>query len=233
MMEMVILIVKIAAALAVGFFAGHGIVYIFNKMPAAWLCDYGQEPGQELTDPYVQRIKGHPWKLVFSGFFAAGGIYLVVMDWQFAIAAVAACWALLMIALADGKYMIVPDQFVILLAICAMGFIPYHSSFLQPLWGLLLGGGAMAVCGILGRLAVGEETLGMGDVKLMAAAGLALGLKGTAVTLIFAAVVSGIYFGWGIIRKKWTAKAQKPLAPFLAAGAMVYLVLFWPLVGGR
>lgn len=232
-MEVVLILIKTAAAIVFGFFAGHGAVYVFNKIPAKWLCDYGEKPGPDLTDPYVQRIKGYPWKWVFSSFFAAGGIYLTVMNWQFAAAAGAACWAFLMIALADGKYGIIPDQFVILLCICAFGFIPFHKSFYDPIWGMLLGGGVMLLCALFGRLVSGEEAMGMGDVKLMAAAGLAMGPVGTAAALIFAAVVSGVYFAWGVVRKKWGKKDKKPLAPFLSAGAMIYIVFVWLRLGGR
>lgn len=230
MPEIIILLIKIAAALIVGFVAGHGAVYLFNKIPGEWLCDYGEKPGPELMDPHIRRIKGWPWKWLLSGFFAAVGIYLVTFDWQFALAATATCWALLMIALADGKYMIIPDQFIALLMICAMGFIPFHTGFLQPLLGFLLGGGTMFVVSLLGRLTTGEEAMGMGDVKMMAACGLTLGPWGAGATLLFAAVVSGIYFSWGLIRKKWTKKDQKPLAPFLSAGAIIYLVIVWPLL---
>ena len=51
-------------------------------------CDYGQKPDEALKDPHQQRVKGFPWKWVFSGFFMAGGIRLVVEDWTFAAAAV-------------------------------------------------------------------------------------------------------------------------------------------------
>ena len=75
-------------------------------------------------------------------------------------AAVVFCWALLEIGLADKKYGIIPDQFVILTAISALGFIPFHSSFLQPMWGMLLGGGVMLASALIGKLILKKETLG-------------------------------------------------------------------------
>lgn len=36
------------------------------------------------------------------------------------------CWILTEMAIADARYMIVPDQLVILLMVAAVGFVPYH-----------------------------------------------------------------------------------------------------------
>ena len=84
-------------------------------MPGQWLCDYGDTPDQELLNPTTQRIKSHPWKYLFSMGFVILNIKLFVDDWQFALAATAALWLLLELALADKKYSIVPDQLIILL----------------------------------------------------------------------------------------------------------------------
>ena len=48
MLDMIILLAKICGAVVVGIFAGHAAVYIFNKIPAQWLCDYGQKPDEAL-----------------------------------------------------------------------------------------------------------------------------------------------------------------------------------------
>ena len=97
-------------------------------MPARWLCDYGQTPPQELTDPYIRRIKGFPWRWIYSAGFACLMVRLLFVDVQLAAAGLFACWALLIIGLADLKYMIIPDQFVIMLAATAFGFIPLRGA---------------------------------------------------------------------------------------------------------
>lgn len=157
--------IKITAAIFAGMLSGHAAVYLFNKMPAKWLCDYGQEPEEELKNLSSQRVKGYPWKWVFSGFFAAALIRLVLFDWPFAIAALVFCWALLEAALADKKYGIIPDQMVILAAISALGFIPSHQDMWQPLWGTLLGGGVMLASGVLGRIFTKKGVPGHGRCK--------------------------------------------------------------------
>lgn len=230
MSEIVILAGKICAAIAVGILAGHAAVYIFNKVPAAWLCDYGQEPDEKLKDPYCQRIKGYPWKWIFSGFFAVVLIRLAVFDLIFAAAGLVFCWALLEIGTADKKYGIVPDQFVILTAISALGFIPFHDTFLQPLWGMLLGGGIMLFTALVGKLLFKKETLGFGDVKLLAVIGLALGFRGTMSVLVMSAVASAVFFCILLIRKKIKRDAMLPLGPYICGAGIFYTAIIWPLL---
>lgn len=228
--NLIIILIKIFAAILLGILAGHGAVYIFNKIPAKWLCDYGEEPSEELKDPYTQRIKGVPWKWVFSGFFAAGAIRLAIFDWKFALAGLAFSWALLVIAAADQKYGIIPDQFVILAGISAMGFIPYHQTMPQPLWGMLLGGGIMLASAAAGKLAFKKESLGMGDVKLFAAVGLCLGFQGTLTTLALSAISSAVVFSILVLRKKVKRDDTLPLGPYICGAAIFYTVIIWPLL---
>ena len=57
MTEVMIIIAKCLGAIAVGTIAGNGAVYFFNRIPARWLCDYGQEPDEELLHPTRQRVR--------------------------------------------------------------------------------------------------------------------------------------------------------------------------------
>ena len=54
--DMITILIKIAASLVLGVLAGFGAVYIFNKMPAAWLTDYDAKPPAELTYPEGQGL---------------------------------------------------------------------------------------------------------------------------------------------------------------------------------
>ena len=231
MSHLVILGGKICYSVIAGILAGHAAVYVFNKIPAQWLSDYGQEPSEALKDKFTRRIKGYPWKWTFSGFFMAGSVRLVFFDWAYAAAALALCWALLMIFLADKKYGIVPDQFVVLTAISALGFIPFHGGeTLSPLWGALLGGGVMLLSALLGKLIFKKETLGMGDVKLFAAIGLALGSRGTLTVLVLSAVASSVIFSILLLAKKIKRADMLPLGPYICGAAIFYAVIIRPLL---
>ena len=246
---MTILYVKTIVAIALGFFAGLGVVYIFNRIPARWLCDYGETPSPELMDRSVQRIKGWPWRWIYAGGLACLCVRLIwtkiqhppaaydglsedmiqlICQSQLMLAGLAACWAMLIIGLADLKYMIIPDQFVIMLAIAGMGFLPLQENLWQPLGGLALGGGVMLLVALMGRLAFRREVMGLGDVKLCAAMGLGLGIRGMIFTLAAASLVSGFVYAIALARKKCKKDDMKPLGPYLAGAGIFYIFIIWP-----
>ena len=68
------------AAIGAGVILGNGAVYFFNRIPGKWLCDYGQEPDEELLHPTRQRLRSTPWKYVFTGMFIVIGIWLGMRD---------------------------------------------------------------------------------------------------------------------------------------------------------
>lgn len=225
---MLIIIAKAAASVLIGTLAGFAAVYIFNKMPAGWLCDYGEKPAKELIDPSIQRIKGFPWRWIYAAGFACLLVRLVFCDIQFAAAGLFACWALLIIGLADLKYMIIPDQFVIMLAIAAFGFVPYHLNIWDPLLGALIGGGVMLMTGVLGGAAFSREVLGFGDIKLFASLGLALGVKGTVAVLIGSSICSGIAAAVGLATGKYKKTDVRPLGPYICTWGAIYIFILWP-----
>lgn len=227
---MAIILIKTSISLVLGILAGCAAIYIFNKMPAAWLCDYGETPPQELTDPYVQRVKGFPWRWIYAAGFACLLIRLTFFDIQFAAAGLFACWALLIIGLADLKYMIIPDQFVIMLALSAFGFVPFHQSVWQPVLGAFMGGGVMLLVALLGGAAFKKEVMGFGDVKLMASLGLALGLRGIIIVLVGASICSGAAAAIGLALGRYKKDDVKPLGPYICAWGAIYVFILFPLI---
>ena len=253
---MTVLIIKIAASILIGFFAGPAAVYVFNHMPASWLCEYGEDPAK---DPRLaageRRIKENPWRWVYSvGFiclclrlslfeYEEGGLLSVqpevtTMTTQLAAAGLIACWILLVIALADLKFMIIPDQFVLLLALSSIGFAPLWRSdtsgwenlngFWQPLIGMVIGGGFMLLCAIAGRLIFRQDAFGFGDVKLCAAMGLVLGINGTVAAVAAAVIISGFVAAAGLASGRYRRGDRKPLGPYLCGCAMAYILIAMP-----
>ena len=224
-MTVLTLTIIIGVSIILGILAGNSAVVVFNRMPARWLCYYNQEPSEELKRMDSQRIKSHPWKVVFSVFFVVCALALAADDPRYAVTALIAIWALLIIAVADKKYMIIPDQFVMMLALTAVGFVPYHGSFLTPLWGALLGGGFMFIIGFLGKLILKKEALGFGDVKLLAAVGLMTGPMGVSLILMASSFMSCIHFMVLLIMKRIKRTDVMPLGPYVALAATVYLIV--------
>lgn len=218
-------ITGVIIALVLGVIGGNGAVYAFNHMPAQWLCDYGEVPEEDKLQR--QRINSRPWKALFSVLMVAGGVKLAADDFLFALPVMAVMWLLIIISIADAKYMIIPDQAVITLAVCAVGFVNYHSNPIDMLYGALCGGGVMLLMAILGRLISGKEAMGFGDVKLMAALGFITGLKGIIVITIGMSVISAMAFAVLIAVKKVKRTDSKPLGPYISAAAVIYMLVIW------
>ena len=214
----------ISISIPAGILAGLGAVAVFNRMPARWLCDYNEEPCESLKRDGAKRINNYPWSFIFSAFFAAAAVKMALFNWQYAIVAFVSLWTLLVIAIADRKYMIIPDQFVLLLALTAFGYLPFNNSYLTPLLGALTGGGCMLIIGILGKLIYKKETLGFGDVKLFAAIGLITGPLGVSLILAASSFLSCAAFVTGLARKKIKRADMIALGPYIAVSAAAYLV---------
>ncbi|MDR3295429.1 MAG: A24 family peptidase [Clostridiales Family XIII bacterium] len=214
-----------AAGLAVsvvsGILAGFGAVYVFNKMPAKWLCDYGETPDVRHLPPRVGR---YPWGPLFALVFASATFKTGLAGWTYGAAVLPALWLLLLIGMSDKKYCIIPDQFVIALAVTGIGFASLGNGVLSPLLGLAAGGGVFFVIGLLGKLIMKKDVMGFGDVKLAAVCGLVTGLSGIIAIMVMTALSSAALFSLWLAGGKLKASDQEPLGPFIAGSAAVYLI---------
>lgn len=208
-----------------GIFLGNSAVYVINHVPASWLCDYGEIPTEEKFPQGRQRLNSHPWKLAFSAMFAGIAIYLCNKDLAYAVPALVEIWLLLLIAIADKKYMIIPDQFVIFLALASVGFFAYFGSWQGMFFGALLGGGFMLIVALLGKVITKRDSLGFGDVKLMAAIGLTTGVHGTAVILVLSSFLSCAVFAYRLLRKRIKLTDVQPLGPYIAIATALFLLI--------
>ena len=227
MTSALIIMIKLLAAVLAAVFAGNGAVYLFNHMPAQWFCDYGERPTEEMLDPYTQRVKSYPWKYLFTMLFVVLNIKMVMDDWQFAVAGLCVIWLLLEMAIADIKYRIVPDQLVLLLTICGVGFIPYLGSWKACLFGAAIGFGVMGGTALLGKLAYKRDTLGGGDIKLFTSLGLITGPVGIVVILVLTTLISSGHLVYLLAAKKIKRTDTVPMVPYIAVAATVYLVFLW------
>lgn len=216
----------ILVSVIIGFLGGYFAIFAFNKLPANWFCEYGEVPDAKLFPENGKRINSYPWKPALAMLFTVISIKLGMEDWQFAIPAVIAIWILVEIILSDKVYMIIPDQFVMLLAITGFGFIPFYGSFLQPVWGACLGLIPMMLVYLMGKLLFKKEIMGFGDVKLMTAIGFLLGPGGVIFTFVAGFLGSGLFFGVALLLKKVRWKDEEPLGPFLGIAAIVYLIFY-------
>ncbi len=153
-------------------------------------------------------------------------------------------WGLIIATFVDIPHRIIPDEVsvggmiigFIMVSITGFTFGPFNFSFipmLRSLLGIIIGGGIIYLTGaifdliyfkLLKRPAIGGETesMGGGDVKLLAMIGAFMGWK-TALLTFFLAPFLGIAFGIAslITKKDHTI----PYGPFLSLAAL--LSLFW------
>ncbi len=227
MPESVSMLLTCGAAVAAGILLGNSAVYFFNRIPGQWLCDYGETPDEELLHPTRQRLVSVPWKYVFSGLFVVLAITLAMENVLYAAASLAMLWLLLLMAVADIKYRIVPDQLVLLLVVCGFGFIPFHGAGpLGGLWGGLVGFSVMVFMGLIGKLIYRKATLGGGDIKLFGALGLCTGVDGILVIFVVTTLLSAAHLAYLLARKRVKLTDQQPMVPYIAVSTGIYVVLF-------
>ncbi len=212
-----------------GLFSAAGIFLIplMNRIPAAWLCDYGELPGKKHESP---RFALGPGSVIPGILLGYGGLFATIKgDLCLGALVLCALWILLQISLSDQKFRIIPDQHIIFLAILSLVFIlpdflhlwagmpefcRIHETFLSPILGVLAGGGFLWLWGILGRLLYKKDTVGFGDVKLLAVLGLITGPSGAIFILWISAL--GVIFLFGI--RSLTGKLRRKI-PAVGTGA--------------
>ncbi len=100
--------------------------------------------------------------------------------------------------------------------------------------GFIIGGGSIYAMGLIGDIVFRKESMGGGDVKLMAMIGAFLGWKIGLLTFFVAPFLGGVI---GIIEKVRTKDSTIAYGPFLVLGALISLfwgkeIIDWVLQGG-
>lgn len=205
------MIIICAVFLLIGVILGNGAVWVFNRIPGKWLVDYGEEPDEELLHPSCQRIKSTPWKYVFTGFFIVAGIKMGIDNPFYAFAAVLAVWLLLEMSIADIKYMIVPDQFLLMLLVCGLGMIPQtEGGPLDCLIGAAIGLVLTGTIALIGRLVYRKSAVGGADIKLFTALGLLTGMEGILFIFVVSTFASAGHFAWLLLGKRAKRTDERP-----------------------
>lgn len=128
---------------------------------------------------------------------------------------------LLAVSVTDFESGLIPDPLTLAGGLVGVGWSVTQGALIKSLAGLALGYLVIYLLGIFGRLVFRKESMGGGDMKLMAMMGSFLGPRVLFVVWI-AAVIALPYALWA----KWMRRAETiPFGPFLAlAGAGIYLL---------
>jgi leader peptidase (prepilin peptidase)/N-methyltransferase len=137
-------------------------------------------------------------------------------------------WALLVITFIDLDHRIIPD--VISLPGTVTGVIySFYPGFPRPLdslIGVAAGAGSLYLVLYAYEKIMGEEGMGLGDVKLLAMIGSFLGWQALPVTIMVSSFTGSVLgVGYALLKGEPVRKFPVPFGPFLALGALVHLFL--------
>lgn len=226
--------------------AGLGIllfccgVLILNKVPAEWLCDYDEKPSEEMLNG--KRFGG-------TFLYLAGSIltalafaitYLVYGLSIYTLIIMATLFVLIMIILSDGKYYIIPDQFVIIAGVLSAVFAYYdlfaEKRVITSWWSPIVGGVGVAlmiiIVNLLTTLIAKKDGMGFGDVKLFGAIGIAVGFPNVLIALLLAVITAFVIIivtvVVNVLRKKETYN-YIPFGPSICIGVLSIIILNEPI----
>lgn len=227
----VFMIIKSVISVIIALLLGNGAVVWFNNMPVRWF----QEEGGILPPSLIadieserQRLASTPWKLVFTVFFGASGVFLSIRESsQFMIAGMLLIFIVTMMAICDAKYRIIPDQLNVLLAVSAVGFVSFNEKLLEPIYGALIG----VLLGLatygLGRIIYHKTVIGGADIKFYISIGLVTGMHGVIAIFILISVFALIHIIYLSIIKKFDADEHRPMLVYALPAVTLYVLVLW------
>jgi leader peptidase (prepilin peptidase)/N-methyltransferase len=188
----------------------------------------------------------YPMVELAVGLIWAGSFFHLGLSWE-ALRGALFLSILLGIAITDGRYYIIPDEFSVggmvlgvLLTTLALGptlplpfaLVPgptagqslwvglallYGEALLQCVLGAALGLGLLWGVAWAGERVFRKEAMGGGDLKMMAMVGAFLGVPGVLLTVFLGALLGSVVFG----PISWRTGKLVPFGVFLAVGAAV------------
>lgn len=225
-----------------GGLAGYGLWHLFRRLPTRWLLEYGEtEVPADLTAVQKARRGLDALILIALGAGFAGLAWSRLPHFPDFLFSSLSAAILLLIILADWKTLIIPDPLTLgLITLSAfsalIATLSGTNTWLALGWRLaagLLAGGLFWLIGWIGEKLAGQEAMGMGDVKLIAACVWLVDYP-KAFALIMIAFLIASLFAFPMLIQKYTAKqdpsedrpaAMLPFGPFIAIATLVVQVL--------
>jgi leader peptidase (prepilin peptidase)/N-methyltransferase len=167
----------------------------------------------------------YPLVELASGLLFAAVFYRFGLHFASAVLAMF-MWALLVITFIDLDHRIIPD--VISLPGTALGLAcslyPGFPRPLDSLIGVAAGAGSLFIILYAYEKIMGEEGMGLGDVKLLAMIGAFLGWQALPITIMLSSLTGSLVgVGYALLKGESVRKFPVPFGPFLALGALVHL----------
>ncbi len=140
------------------------------------------------------------------------------------------------IFVADQKIRIIPDQFIGGLLFTSLLWMVNDFRYLQEtgdawyrfilmrLLGGLIGGVVLFGVGWIGTRIFKEDAMGMGDIKLVSACGILVGMSGILWVLAMSFLFAFLPALVNLLRLRRSKRKQIPFAPFIVTAATLYLL---------
>lgn len=208
-------------------------VFLFNRIPAGWLCDYGEQPDESLLEV---RLSARTHGTVMALLLAAAFLGIAAQYEGRPLFIAAGCLIaviLLLISVSDFLYFIIPDQFVLALLFASSVFSGddllsgqrlFHSGWFSPVLGAAAGAGLILAVGLGGRFVFKKEAMGFGDLKLFAAVGIAAGFPGILFAFLLAIFSAFFYVVFLVLKRKNTENLVFPFGPFICLALLLFLI---------
>ncbi|HPR50989.1 MAG TPA: prepilin peptidase [Deltaproteobacteria bacterium] len=159
-----------------------------------------------------------------SALLALSMLYRFGLTVSFGIYYLWAC-VLLVITFIDIDYQIIPDRLSLGGIILGLGLVYWLPlTYKDAIIGLVLGSGLLIAVIYGYYFLTKKQGMGGGDVKLLGMIGVFTGWQGVLFTIFMGSLI-GTLFGlpWALMQKK-TMKAAIPFGPFLALGALIFVL---------
>ncbi len=140
-----------------------------------------------------------------------------------ALAATVFCCLMVVLAAIDLEHFLLPDRLTlpgIAVGLALQPWLP-GATLLDAVIGALCGAGALILLINVWFWLRDEESMGLGDVNMLAMIGAFLGWKGVAATLLFASLTGAVAGLALMVARGLTLKSKLPFGFFLAIGGLV------------
>ena len=167
----------------------------------------------------------YPLVEALSGFLFAAVVFKLGIQ-PMTIGLVLFSWALVVITFIDLDHRIIPDVISLPGTVfgLAFSFLPGFPRPMDSAVGVAVGAGFLFLILYAYEKIMGEEGMGLGDVKLLAMIGAFLGWQALPITIMISSLTGSLVgVGYALVKGESVRKFPVPFGPFLALGALVHL----------
>lgn len=196
-------------------------IRFYDNIPVfSWLLLRGRcRDCKTLISPRYPMVELSMGILFFVIYFKTGATWTLLEYWLFG-------FGLLTVSVIDLDHFLLPDLFTLSGVVIGLvgAFLNPEREFLDALYGVLMGGGFLWAIAYLYFVIRKEEGMGGGDIKLIAWIGAVLGWKAIPFVIMSSSIIGSLVGIFVATKSGKGLKAAIPFGPFLALGAVIFIL---------